>query len=81
MIKLSGYNTETKTEMVMLGLSDGNLMRLREGKPIHILGADWGKPFDIVIFWGPTEEAMAKMIEPFIGPESIVTDTSKDRKQ
>jgi hypothetical protein len=36
----------------VLGLSDGNLMRLREGKPIVVHGVDWDKPFDIMIFWG-----------------------------
>jgi hypothetical protein len=80
MIKLSGYNDTTKTDVIMFGLSDGNLMRLREGKPIHIHGAEWGKPFDVVIFWGPTEAAMAKMVEPFIGPETEVRDHQHDKK-
>jgi hypothetical protein len=81
MIKLSGYNSTTKTDMIMLGLSDGNLKRLREGKPIHIHGAEWGKSFDLVIFWGETEAAMAKMVEPYIGPDTIVRDQQKDKKQ
>jgi hypothetical protein len=80
MIKLSAYNEKTKTEMIVFGLSDGNLMRLREGKPIVVHGVDWDKPFDIMIFWGPTEAAMAKMVEPFIGPDTVVRDQQGDKK-
>jgi hypothetical protein len=81
MIKLSAYNAKTKTDMIVLGLSDGNLNRLRQGHPIHILGKEWDKSFDLMIFWGPTEEAMAKMVEPFIGPDTRVEDHSKEKKQ
>ena len=80
-IKMSAYNEETKTELIVLGLSDGNLKRLREGKPIHIHGAEWGQPFDIVIFWGKTEAVMAKMIEPYIGPNTVVRDRTKEKRQ
>lgn len=79
MIKLSARNTETGTDLIVLGLSESNLQRLREGKPIHIFGAEWHQPFDILIFWGPTEQAMVKMVEPYIGPNTVVMDHLKNK--
>lgn len=81
MIKMSADNPMTGKRMLVLGLSDGNLMRLREGKPIHVLGVEWGQPVDLMIFWGPTEAAMAEMVKPFIGPETVVRDMQKEPRQ
>ena len=41
-----------------LGLSDGNLQRLREGKPIFFDMADMGSTGKMLIFWGATEAEM-----------------------
>lgn len=55
--------------LVVLGLSDLNLERLREGKPImfdgselHLEGVD-----KLAIFYGPTEADMLQMIEDWRG--------------
>jgi hypothetical protein len=74
MIKLSAANPKTGRDMLVIGLSEGNLQRMREGKPVHIHGEEWGQKFDLMIFWGETEQAMVKMVEPFIGPETIMRD-------
>jgi hypothetical protein len=47
----------TAGKLLLLGLSEQNLMRLREGKPISFklseLGVD--SEVEICIMWGPTE--------------------------
>jgi hypothetical protein len=82
MIKMSAFNPKTNTDFYILGLSEGNLIQLRKGRPIHILGVEWNKPFDLMLFWGPTDEQLVKIVEPFIGPKTRVTDqlTNRPRK-
>lgn len=75
MIKMTG--TINGRETLRLGLSDGNLKRLREGKPIHIFGAEMGLPLDVIIFWGETEEKLVEMVKPLIDPETRVRDQTK----
>ena len=80
MIKMTGQSKDGRT-LVTLGLSEGNLKRLREGKPIHIFGAEMDLPVDICIFWGETEEKLVEMVKPFISPETRVRDMQKEAKQ
>jgi len=79
MIKMTGVNEVTGQTMVGLGLSEGNLGRLREGKPIHIFGAEMGLPVDIVIFWGETEEKLIEMCKPLMSKETVVRDMLTNR--
>lgn len=67
MIKATGRNKDGSQRFVILGLSEANLSKLREGKPIHIFGAELGIPHDIIVFWGQTEEAMARELEKAYG--------------
>lgn len=46
-------------KLFVFGLSDGNIERLREGKPILVELAPLGGEGRVAIFWGETEEAMA----------------------
>lgn len=77
MIKMTG--TIDDREVLVLGLSEMNLQKLREGKPIHIFGAETGIPVDIVIFWGETEDKLAETVKPLIDPETRVTDHRTNR--
>ena len=80
MIKMSGSNGQRK--MILLGLSEGNLMRLREKKPIHINGEELNLPgIDIVICWGQTEDSLAKELRHMISPETVQRDHRRDKKQ
>jgi hypothetical protein len=79
MIKMTGTGPKGRP-MLIIGLSEGNLGRLREGKPAIIHGEEWGQAFDLTIFWGETEDAMTKMVAPFIGPQTRVRDSRRDRK-
>lgn len=59
--------------VVILGLSHGNLTRLKAGQPIAFDGAEVGVPgVEIMIFSGETEQAMAREIEELIGPQTRV---------
>lgn len=58
---------------VILGIEDGNIQRLREGKPIHIFLAEMGFQTDmqILIFWAKDHDALVATIKPFVGPETV----------
>lgn len=61
MIKATGTYTDG-TPILMLGLSYRNLKRL-QGEPIVFDATPYGYPGRIMIFAGPTEASMARMIE------------------
>ena len=78
MIKMSG--THGKRKVILLGLSEGNLMRLREKKPIIIHAEEMMIDHDIIICWGQTEEALAKELGHLISSETVVRDHRDDKK-
>jgi hypothetical protein len=45
--------------VILLGLEAENVKRLKEGKPILVLGADLGIDFDIYIVYGKTVKEIA----------------------
>jgi hypothetical protein len=52
---------DTPVATLILGLTDENLRRLREGMPIYIDGRDVSLPkIDVVIMAGRTEEEMMR---------------------
>ena len=58
------------------GLSEGNVQKLKEGKPIAFNGNEVGIPgVEIMIFYGETEEQMQRDMEPFIGKETEYSST------
>lgn len=76
MIKAKGRHKGR--DVIVLGLSEGNIVRLREGKPIHIFREEMNIPFDVIIMWGETEEAMSKQL---IGPETVVRGSAERPKR
>lgn len=81
MIKMSGTSHDGRRRMVLIGLSEGNLMRLREKKPIIINGEEFGWPEqDIIICWGETEDALAEELRGMIGPETRQSDHRTEKK-
>lgn len=80
MIKMSGVNKNTKRPMILLGLSFENIKRMNMGHPIHIHADQLGFAGDIVVITGETEDAMAAMLKPFIGPMTTVSDSRHDKK-
>ena len=81
MIKMSGTSQDGKRQVLVLGLSEGNLMRLREKKPIVLYGEEVGWPGqDIIICWGETEDVLTKELHDLIGPETRQRDHRTERK-
>ena len=78
-----GGTTASGRKFVLLGLSEGNLLRLREKKPMVVHGVEIGVPDleTLVICWGETEEALQKELQEFVGPETRVLDQRGDKKQ
>lgn len=62
MIKARGIGPDGRNVLV-LGLSHGNLDRLRAGEPIQFDGAPYGYPGTIFIFAGKDEFAMGALIQ------------------
>lgn len=57
MIKAT-FDRPGKGKLVLLGLSEENLRRLREDMPILVLGAELGVDHDIAIVAGLTEDTI-----------------------
>lgn len=60
MIKAKGDGPRGK--VLILGLSHGNLDRLREGQPIKFDGHNYGFEGEVIIFAGETEATMARLL-------------------
>jgi hypothetical protein len=65
-------------DTVLFGLSETNMVRLREGKPIKIDMSELGLPGSVIIFYGETEEKMRDDIAQFVGPDTNYRDTFKN---
>jgi hypothetical protein len=61
MIRFSGSSNRGRA-IIGIGISEGNVQRLKEGKPIHIHADDMGFAGEIVIFYGETEDLLAKQL-------------------
>lgn len=79
MIKWKG--TLDGREVIAFGLEEMNLKRLRDGDPIHVMGAEWGFPYDVLIYYGKDMATLMKMTEHKIGPDTIVHDHRERKKQ
>lgn len=82
MIKLGG-TTKSGRKLIILGLSEGNLMRLREKKPLVVHGAEVGVPDleTLIICWGETEDALADELGDLIDENTKVRDQRGEKKQ
>lgn len=74
MIKFVGKNDEGSKLVIGLGLSRKNVDRLTSGHPIKVKLSELNIGLDgnVLIFFGETEEEMARLIEPMIGPATKV---------
>jgi hypothetical protein len=75
MLKMMGKGTNEDGKpltLIVFGLSDMNLVKLREGKPIKFNGATCGlsEEIEFVIFNGTDERTMQRDFESFVGPET-----------
>ena len=62
MVKAGATNNEGKP-VVILGLSEGNLQRLRQGKPILVDLLPFGMDGQAVITYGKTEADITRVLK------------------
>jgi hypothetical protein len=70
-------------ETLGLGISGGNVKKLKHGDPILILKEDMDLPFDILIFYGDTEQELVDQFRKrgLITSETIIHDHRERKKQ
>jgi len=74
---LKGVGEQNGRKVLIFGLSYVNLERLKDGKPIQVFGEEMGIPYNVVIFAGETEQAMAEVVA---GPETIINEVDHTRQ-
>jgi hypothetical protein len=81
MIKMGG-TTKSGRKFVLLGLSEVNLVRLREKKPIVVFGTELRMPEleMLVICWGETEDDLTKELGRMIDENTRVRDHRDEKK-
>jgi len=80
-IQASTTDTKTGRPMIILGLEEGNVTRLRSGDPIHIHADHLGFKGEIIIILGKDAAELQKALSPCIGPETNVIDSRNRKKQ
>lgn len=81
MVRCAARNPATGRLTLVLGLEEGNVERLRAGKPIHIHADDLGFVGEIVILLGKDSNALSEMLSPLIGPNTDVRDERNRKPQ
>lgn len=74
MIKFVATRKDGGGKLVGLGIEEGNVERLREGKPIHLDLRDMGieQPIEILIFYGKTFKDLEALVRPHVGPDTNI---------
>lgn len=68
MIKATARGKDGR-QLVVLGLSDANVARAREGKPVHVLAEEIGlSGFTLFIIVGKDEATLQESLGPLIHP-------------
>lgn len=71
----------SKGNLIILGLSDENLERLKSGQPIKFNLAELSMgDIDVFIFHGKTEQAMYEMMKETIDPIKTVMKDSRSEQ-
>ena len=82
MIKFIGDSRENKGhKLVGLGISEGNVIKLKEGKPILVKLNEMIPDcnIDVLIFYGKTEQELYMLIRPEL-EDSIKINTYKEQQ-
>ena len=70
-----------KGNMLIFGLSDMNIKKLKENQPIKFNLQELGLPnYEVVIFHGKDEEAMYEMMKDSISKEHTVFEDHRQTK-
>ncbi len=81
MLRAKATDSRTGRTIIVLGLEEGNIERLRKGHPIHIHADELGFAGEITIFLGKDADELQKLFAPMIGPETNYSDRRQEKKQ
>ena len=76
MIKFKALNNETNTEFFGFGLSEKNIIALKKGYPIYVIGNKIESIYDYLILYGKSEETILNGLKDFIGPGTMTIKQS-----
>lgn len=81
MIKFKAGARAGHTALVGFGLTAKNVEQLKLGNPIHVMGVELDLPFDVMIFFGETEQAIYAELRKhgLIDPEKTVLHDTSDK--
>ena len=76
MIKFTAGNTKTGRPLVGIGITAKNVEQLKLDRPINIWGVELGVPFDILLFYGETEQMLADQLRAagMVDPEKTIVE-------
>lgn len=77
MIKAKGISNGRP--VIVLGLAEENIKRLKDNDPILVHGKDIGIDFDISIFYGQTNADLVKALKPITDKDTKVHVGSQTR--
>jgi hypothetical protein len=78
---LQATMTAGKRKIILLGLEEGNIDRLRKGHPIHVTGDPMGFAGDIMIILGKDSEDLKRQLESLITEDTITHDNRSLARQ
>jgi hypothetical protein len=80
MIKMSGKNEATGRGVIILGIEERNVVQLKRGMPIHVVGDDLGFKGEIVIHYEETMEKLEAVFRSAISERTRVSDSRGAKK-
>lgn len=66
--------------LIIVGLEEGNIDRLKRGQPFHHHMQEVGAPFELLIYYGKTFDDLKKIIESMSGPDTQRIDNTNRKK-
>jgi len=79
MILIKFTSTGKNTTLIGLGISEGNVKRLKEAQPILVKGSELGFDWlEILIFYGRDEDELKKTVRATSAVDKLISKASKE---
>ena len=62
--------------LIIVGLAEENIVKLKANQPFHHHMQEVGMPFELMIFYAPTFHDLKNAMQEFVGPDTKVVDDS-----
>ena len=67
--------------IIMVGLAEENIAKLKAGQPFHHHMQEVGAPFELLIFYATGLEELKAAMQEFVGPDTQVVDNTARKRQ